>query len=643
MATTLPWGEQITVLMELGFEVEKFILGDYSTKVTRTNLLPNPNMDNSALATYYQAIRITESRSTDYTYSGDYSIKGVIDDASTVVQYFQVLQTAGAMIDVAAGQTYTFSAYIYLPTSNTTDSTWRAELYFWNGTSYTSAYAGTTTTITRGNWMRLNVTATVPAGYYKALPRLVNRNIAMAVGQLVYTDAWLLEASSTLRPYFDGSYADDWSGYILDGALSWSGTANASTSSATWGLIGTETSAAEPNGSLLDSFYLDGTLIGDDVSEYCRQVTINRGRPDQLQNFNAGTCSITLNNFDRRFDPTNQDSPYWNPVTGKSGVTPRRKVTVLSGGVELFTGRITDIDISYEPNQPDAGIDNSSVVITASDDFVLLANTYIGNAITPSEQLSGARVTSILDLDEVNYPATRDIDTGTATLGGGATFEIAANTNVLTYLQNVATAEQGYFFVAANGDLTFTDRVSASFASNSASFADTGFDIPYTSLSVLYGQEFLYNKIVATIVDGTDQTANDVASQTEFGVSTLNLSDLLLASDAAAATLASELLDRYKEPQYRFDRLQTLYNALDTTDQATITALELADVISITRTYPTGSPASVTQSYSIEALRHTITPSEHRVEIQLAVADLVYPFILDDATYGVMDSTNALT
>lgn len=389
---------------------------------------------------------------------------------------------------------------------------------------------------------------------------------------------------------------------------------------------------------------LDGTLIGDDVSEYCRQVTISRGRPDQLQNFNAGTCSITLNNFDRRFDPTNQDSPYWNPDTGKSGVTPRRKVTVLSDGVALFTGRITDIDISYEPNQPTATQDNSTVTITASDDFVLLANTYIGNAITPTSQLSGARVTSILDLTEVNYPATRDIDTGTATLGGGATFEIAANTNVLTYLQAVATAEQGYFFIAANGDLTFTDRVAASFASPSATFSDTGgIDLPYTALSVLYGQEFLYNKVVTSIVDGADQTANDVTSQANYGISTLNLSGLLLEDDAAAATLAAELLDRYKEPQYRFDRLQTLYNALDPSDQVTVTGLELADVITITRTYPTGSPASVTESYSIEALRHSITPTEHRVEIELAVADLVFPFTLDDAIYGVMDSTNALT
>lgn len=394
---------------------------------------------------------------------------------------------------------------------------------------------------------------------------------------------------------------------------------------------------------VLDQDYLGGTLVGDDVSEYCRQVTISRGRPDQLQNFNAGTCSITLNNFDRRFDPTNQDSPYWNPTTGKSGVTPRRKVTVYSDGVALFTGRITDIDVSYEPHQPSATIDNSTVTITASDDFVLLANTYIGNAITPTEELSGARVTSILDLPEVNYPTTRDIDTGTATLGGGATFDIAANTNVLTYLQNVATAEQGFFFIAANGDLTFTDRVAASFASIAAEFSDEGGNtIPYTSLSVLYGQELLYNKVTATIIDGADQTANDVASQTEFGVSTLNLSGLLLSTDAAAATLASQLLDRYSEPQYRFDRLQCLYNGLSSPKQFSITSLDLADVVSITRTYPTGSPASVTESYSIEAIRHSITPTEHRVELQLAVADLVFPFTLDDAVYGVMDSTNAL-
>ena len=394
---------------------------------------------------------------------------------------------------------------------------------------------------------------------------------------------------------------------------------------------------------VLDEDIFGGTLVGDDVSQFCQEISISRGRSDQLQNFNAGTCTVRLLNRDRRFDPINESSPYWDVSTGKSGVTPRRKVTIFSDGVELFTGRITDIDVSYEPNNPNATSENSYVTITAADDFVLLANTFTENAITPSQQLSGARVTSILDLPEVNYPATRDIDTGAATLGGGATFAIDANSNVLTYLQSVATSEQGYFFVAADGDLTFTDRIAASFTAPSAYFSDAGTDIPYTSLSVMYGQEFLYNKVVCTVEGGTDQIANDVASQTEYGISTLSLSGLLLVDDAAALVLAADLLDRYKEPEYRFDRIQTIYNPLASGDQVTLTAVDIADVVRITRTYPTGTPASVTKDYSIENIRHVISPSSHTVEYGLAVADLVYAFILDDSLYGVMDSTNALT
>lgn len=394
---------------------------------------------------------------------------------------------------------------------------------------------------------------------------------------------------------------------------------------------------------VLDADFLDGTLLGDDVAQYAQELSISRGRSDQLQNFSAGTCTVRLKNRDRRFDPINQSSPYWNTALGVSGVAPRRKVTVYSNGVALFTGRITDIDVAYEPNRPTATDENSYVTITASDDFVLLANTYTQAAITPTQQLSGARVTTVLDLPEVSYPATRAIDTGAATLGGGATFDIAANTNVLTYLQQIATSEQGYFYVAANGNLTFTDRVTASFATPSAYFSDAGTNIQYTGLSVIYGQEFLYNKVVCAVVGGTDQIANDAASQSEYGIATLSLSDLLLVDDAAALTLAQDLLDKYKLPEYRFDKLQTIYNPLSAGNQAVLTGIELSETVSVTRTYPVGTPASVTKEYSIENIRHVITPSSHTVEFGLAVADIVYPFTLDNTTFGVMDSTNALT
>jgi len=385
---------------------------------------------------------------------------------------------------------------------------------------------------------------------------------------------------------------------------------------------------------VLDSDYLDGTLLGDDVSSYCREISITRGRSDQLANFNAGTATFRLLNNDRRFDPINQSSPYWNSTLGRSGITPRRKVTVLLDGVPVFTGRITDIDVIYDYKL-------SEVIITASDDFVLLANTTTGDAFTPTEELSGARVTRILDLAAVDYPLTsRAIDTGTAALGA---YQIDANTNALTYLQRCADAEQGYLYVAKDGTLTFTDRISSVFATISATFSDTGSDIPYSSLSVLYGQEFLYNRISTQTEIGAVQNANDTTSQDEFGITTLALSDLLLASDAAALTLANTLLDRYSQPVYRFDDLSVSMNRINAGQRSDVLNLEIGDVIEITRTYSTGSPASVTQNYSIEGISHSLTAGAHNVLIRLAPADLVYPFILNDVLYGVLDADNALT
>ena len=380
-------------------------------------------------------------------------------------------------------------------------------------------------------------------------------------------------------------------------------------------------------------YVLDGNLEPVDITEYCQEVSISRGRQDQFAQFNAGQCTIKLLNNDRRFDPINEDSPYWDSSAGRSGVVPRRKVTITSGANYLFTGRITDIDVSYNYNL-------STVEITAADDFVLLANTVVEADTTPSVQLSGARVSYLLDLPEIDYPlATRDISTGLTTLGA---YTITANTNALTYLQAIATSEQGSCFIAANGDLTFTDRLDAAFPAVAAEFSDDGTNIPYTALSVIYGQEFLYNRIQATVQGGTVQVADNAGSQAEFGITTYSLPDLLLQSDSDALTLANYLVSLYANPQYRFDDLGLVVSAMPSGDRNTINALELQDVVTVKRSYATGSPASVTDYYAVERLTHLITAGEHRVTIGLFNTEILFQLILDDAVYGVLDSTNAL-
>lgn len=386
-------------------------------------------------------------------------------------------------------------------------------------------------------------------------------------------------------------------------------------------------------GQLDTGGFLDGTLLGDDVSPYIQQLSITRGRSDSLSNFNAGTCTIVLNNNDRRFDPINQASPYYDVSAGRSGVTPRRKVTITSGGLPLFAGRITDIDIDYD-------FMNSTVTFAVADDFVLLANANVASALTPTAELSGTRVSYLLDLPEIDYSATtRSIAAGTSTLG---TYQIDANTNALTYLQKIAESEQGLCFIAADGFLTFTDRLSATFATIAATFSDTGTNIPYQTLAVLYGQEQLYNRVQATVVGGTVQTASEVTSQTEFGVSTYAIDNLLLSSDAAALTLATSLVNTYSEPIYRFDDLTVSVSSLSAPNRAIVVGLEIGDVVAITRTYSTGTPASITQNYAVERVQHTLTAAQHSVTYGLSAAFILYQLVLDDVTFGVLDSTNAL-
>jgi hypothetical protein len=379
---------------------------------------------------------------------------------------------------------------------------------------------------------------------------------------------------------------------------------------------------------------LDGTLDGVDISPYVRSMSINRGRSDAFSSFRAGTCTVVLNNNDRRFDPINQSSPYWDVTTNKSGVTPRRRFEVLSNGIPLFTGRITDIDVAYS-------FDLSTVTITASDDFVLIANAFTGSAFTPSAELSGTRVTNILDLPEINYPlATRDIDAGVSTLGA---YQVSANTNAAAYLQRVAESEQGLFFCAANGDLTFTDRVTTTFASPVTTFADDGSGIVYQGMETIYDQKFLFNRVQATIEGGSVQAADDATSQTEYGIATLSIDNLLLATNTAALTLAESLLDIYKEPAYRFDNIQLIVSALSEANRDIVLGLEMGDVITVTRTFATGSPASVSDDYGIERIVHQITPDRHVVTLGLYVADIVFPFTLNDVTFGVLDTDNAVT
>ena len=385
----------------------------------------------------------------------------------------------------------------------------------------------------------------------------------------------------------------------------------------------------------LDSSLLDGTDVLDgstdfvDATEYVLSVAIQRGRTSQTDQFSPGTCRVLADDraSGRLFDPANTASTYYQ---GDFDLAPRRAIKVLAGTAELFVGAITDLDITYEmPNL-------SFASIVSADGLYELSRTAL-TAFSPSSQLTSDRVTAILNRPEVNFStALRDISTGVATCG---TVAYTDNTNTLSALQAVAIAEDGRLFANRRNQIQFDERISFTFSTAIASFGGTASnEIPILAIGVAYGQETLFNRVQVDVDGGTAaQVVSDATSQTKYGVQTLSFSSVPLVSEAAGATLAQNLLDKYKEPKIRFNEISTSLNACGSALWPTVLTLDVGSVIAVTKRYDQGLPATRTESVFIESVAHDITPSDHRIRFGLGQAQLLTAFILDQSLLDDVD------
>jgi hypothetical protein len=68
-----------------------------------------------------------------------------------------------------------------------------------------------------------------------------------------------------------------------------------------------------------------------------------------------------------------------------------------------------------------------------------------------------------------------------------------------------------------------------------------------------------------------------------------------------------------------------------------VSTLEIGDLVAITKTYTTGSPATVTKTMFVESISHDISPQTHRVSLGLGQAQLLTQFILDTSELDDVD------
>jgi hypothetical protein len=388
-----------------------------------------------------------------------------------------------------------------------------------------------------------------------------------------------------------------------------------------------------PTSGVLDNtvYVLDGTTEFAPMLQYSTNVNIKRGRRDVGDQFSAGTMSFNLNDSlaGGTLNPLYSSSPYVDP-NNQFTLAPLRKVSFgryngVGTFIELFRGQIVNYDYSYE-----LGAQNI-ISVYCADDFYLLAQTALAE-FNVSEQLSSARISAVLDLPEVAYPAlSRDIETGTQTLGGAAAYTVPEGTNVKAYIDQIQAAEQGRIFMSRAGDFTSQPRVGQTLSGSVADFHDDGTNIPYNSLAISYNADLIVNRASIQHLGATSpQVADDAASQTKYLIQNTSITNSLLHNDASALDLANYLL--VGEPEATFNAVQTEYLMLTTAQREALALVDIGDTITITNTITGGQ---VGQELSVEGIEIAVNVnSGHRVTFYTAATVIVYEFILNDPIYG---------
>jgi hypothetical protein len=400
--------------------------------------------------------------------------------------------------------------------------------------------------------------------------------------------------------------------------------------------LGVDLGVRDPTTFILDDVtrgVLDNTsftLSGDrfyDITDRLLSATTQRGKSQALDRIDAGNYNIALDNFDRLFDPLYESGTYFGQLI------PGKEIRISCNDYPVIYGFITDIDIAYQPG-------NRSVVsIQASDALSTLTENNLPE-VFPTTELSGARVTRILNLPEVDWPLDkRDIDTGNSMLSDTT---ITEGTQAISYLQLVASSEAGEVFVSKNNTFIFKARNSAP-GTIDLMFTDessvAGFTvIPFAELGVVYGSEELYNRIVLTNDAPTfpdEVTAESPTSQLLYGPRSYTQTGLMNESASDLQFLADFLLARYENPQYRFSSLSVILDILSEAQQNKVLDLEIGDIVKVKFT-PSGIPPAIEQFVRVIGISHDWQNNEKRINLALERLDFTL-FILDDPIFGVLN------
>jgi len=364
-----------------------------------------------------------------------------------------------------------------------------------------------------------------------------------------------------------------------------------------------------------------------DITSYVLSVNITRGRSRELDKFEAGSFSITLQNNTRYFDPTNTSSPIYTLIT------PKRYIEIWSGGLKQFDGYVLDWNFSYDVSG------ESVATVIGADAFGFLANQALtGSVTTETSELTGARLTKIAADPRITWPfggIYTVFDVGRRTLQADT---IAPNTNALEYMQLIERTEGGYLYVSRDGALTFDQ--SANPPITIVSFTDSGvagaYNIPYQGIEIVYGSELLYNQVILTRLNGGTVTATRQSSINTYGAAAYQGDTYLHNTNLDTEKQAYLLVAKYSVPEYRFESITVSLTSLSASKQGILLALDLPNVVDVTFT-PNKTGSAITRTVRILGIEHEMSVDDHKITYRFGSV-VNEQLLLDNTVFAKLDS-----
>jgi len=198
-----------------------------------------------------------------------------------------------------------------------------------------------------------------------------------------------------------------------------------------------------------------------DVTQYVQSISIGRGINRVLDDFSAGTLSITFVNNSRVFDPLNTSSPLWYAAGGYTMVQPAGNIRVSSNSIRRFTGYVQTWDFTYG----ESGYDGQAT-LTALDFLYKVSNANFTGGTQYEVEATSDRIKSVMKANNFGTATYADVYGGHTLVGYD---ENLPGDNVLSYLQNLARSEPADFFSSASAVMEMKDRSFTNYVWNNTS------------------------------------------------------------------------------------------------------------------------------------------------------------------------------